>query len=141
HLIAHNLIRYTMAQAATEQTVPLARISFKGTLDALRQFTHAMSQPALKRNADNCGPNCSQRWPPIWCPNARAEVNPAPLSARKTNTRALTYRATNTATVPNAMFATPWPGCAGSALCKGHSPGGLAAGSRWSVRVKGPTTG
>jgi len=44
HLIAHNLIRYTMAQAATQQTVPLERISFKGTLDALRQFTHAMSQ-------------------------------------------------------------------------------------------------
>jgi hypothetical protein len=44
HLIAHNLIRYTMAQAATQQTVPLERISFKGTLDALRQFTHAISQ-------------------------------------------------------------------------------------------------
>lgn len=49
HLIAHNLIRYTMAQAATEQTVPLARISFKGTLDALRQFTHAMSRARTKK--------------------------------------------------------------------------------------------
>ena len=43
-LIAHNLVRYTMAQAATEHDVPLDRISFKGTLDALRQFTQAMSQ-------------------------------------------------------------------------------------------------
>jgi len=43
-LIAHNLVRYTMAQAATEHDVPLERISFKGTLDALRQFTQAMSQ-------------------------------------------------------------------------------------------------
>jgi hypothetical protein len=49
HLIAHNLIRYTMAQAATQQTVPLERISFKGTLDALRQFTHAMSQARTKK--------------------------------------------------------------------------------------------
>jgi len=49
HLIAHNLIRYTMAQAATEQTVPLERISFKGTLDALRQFTQAMSQARTKK--------------------------------------------------------------------------------------------
>jgi hypothetical protein len=43
-LIAHNLVRYTMAQAATGHDVPLERISFKGTLDALRQFTQAMSQ-------------------------------------------------------------------------------------------------
>jgi len=49
HLIAHNLIRYTMAQAATQQTVPLERISFKGTLDALRHFTHAMSQARTKK--------------------------------------------------------------------------------------------
>jgi hypothetical protein len=48
HLIAHNLIRYTMAQAATQQTVNLERISFKGTLDALRQFTQAMSQARTK---------------------------------------------------------------------------------------------
>ena len=48
HLIAHNLIRYTMAQAATQQTVPLERISFKGTLDALRHFTHAISQARTK---------------------------------------------------------------------------------------------
>lgn len=44
HLIAHNLVRYTMAQAAAEASAPLERLSFKGTLDALRQFTHAMSQ-------------------------------------------------------------------------------------------------
>jgi hypothetical protein len=49
HLIAHNLIRYTMAQAASQETVPLERISFKGTLDALRQFTHAISQARTKK--------------------------------------------------------------------------------------------
>jgi len=49
HLIAHNLIRYTMARAAIQQTVPLERISFKGTLDALRQFTHAISQARTKK--------------------------------------------------------------------------------------------
>jgi len=43
HLIVHNLIRCIMAQAASQSTVPLERISFKGTLDALRQFTHAVS--------------------------------------------------------------------------------------------------
>jgi hypothetical protein len=43
-LIAHNLVRWTMAQAATQYDVALERISFKGTLDALRQFSQAMSQ-------------------------------------------------------------------------------------------------
>ena len=48
-LIAHNLIRCTMAQAATEQQVPLDRISFKGSLDALRQFSNAMAQAKSKK--------------------------------------------------------------------------------------------
>ena len=42
-LIDHNLIRCVMAEAATQHRVPLERISFKGTLDALRQFTQAIS--------------------------------------------------------------------------------------------------
>jgi hypothetical protein len=49
HLIAHNLIRCTMAQAATQHAVLLERISFKGTLDAVRQFTQAMSQARTKK--------------------------------------------------------------------------------------------
>ena len=47
-LIAHNLIRCTMAQAALEHRVPLERLSFKGSLDALRQFTQAMARARSK---------------------------------------------------------------------------------------------
>jgi len=47
-LIAHNLIRCTMAQAAAEHRVPLERISFKGSLDALRHFTQAMARARSK---------------------------------------------------------------------------------------------
>jgi len=43
-LIAHNLIRCTVAQAATEHRVALERISFKGSLDVLRHFAHARAQ-------------------------------------------------------------------------------------------------
>ena len=43
-LIAHNLLRCVMAEAAQTHTAPLERISFKGTLDALRQFNHALCQ-------------------------------------------------------------------------------------------------
>lgn len=47
-LIAHNLIRCTMAQAAVKHGVALDRLSFKGSLDALRQFTHAMTMARSK---------------------------------------------------------------------------------------------
>jgi len=43
-LIAHNLVRCTMAQAASQHGVPLERLSFKGSLDAVRHFAHAMAR-------------------------------------------------------------------------------------------------
>jgi hypothetical protein len=49
-LIAHNLVRCTMAQAAAEHNVPLDRISFKGSLDAVRHFSHAMARTRSKKN-------------------------------------------------------------------------------------------
>ena len=42
--IAHNFIRWIMAQAARAQDVDLERLSFKGTLDAFRQWSHALTQ-------------------------------------------------------------------------------------------------
>jgi hypothetical protein len=48
-LIAHNLIRCIVAQAATEYGVILERISFKGSLDALRQFSQAMARARSKK--------------------------------------------------------------------------------------------
>ncbi len=48
-LIAHNLIRCTMVQAAVEHGVPLDRVSFKGSLDAVRHFAHAMAQAHSKK--------------------------------------------------------------------------------------------
>lgn len=48
-LIGHNLVRCTMAQAASQQGVSLDRISFKGSLDALRQFCQAMAQAKSKK--------------------------------------------------------------------------------------------
>lgn len=48
-LIAHNLIRCTAAQAAAEHGVALERISFKGSVDALRHFSSAMAQARSKK--------------------------------------------------------------------------------------------
>lgn len=48
-LIGHNLVRWTMAQAARAHEVDLERVSFKGTLDAVRQFGHALSKARSRR--------------------------------------------------------------------------------------------
>jgi len=48
-LIAHNLLRCVMAQAAQEHPVELDRISFKGSLDTLRQFSSAAAQAKTRK--------------------------------------------------------------------------------------------
>lgn len=48
-IIAHNLIRCIVAQAAAEHGVAPERISFKGSLDALRQFSQAMARARSKK--------------------------------------------------------------------------------------------
>jgi hypothetical protein len=48
-LIAHNLIRCLMAQAAAAQPAALDRLSFKGSLDALRHFAQAMAHARTRK--------------------------------------------------------------------------------------------
>ena len=48
-LIAYNLIRCLMAEAASSHQVCLDRISFKGSLDALRQFSVASAQARTRK--------------------------------------------------------------------------------------------
>lgn len=53
HLIVYNLIRALMQKAAHSYDVPLARISFKGTLDTVRQWSeviHASSGQPRKQS-------------------------------------------------------------------------------------------
>jgi hypothetical protein len=47
-LIAHNLLRSLMVQAAAQAQVKIEQISFKGTLDAFRQCSQAMTQAKSK---------------------------------------------------------------------------------------------
>jgi hypothetical protein len=48
-LIAHNLIRCVMAQAAREHDAELERLSFKGAVDALRQYSAVLAQAPTHR--------------------------------------------------------------------------------------------
>jgi hypothetical protein len=47
--IAYNLIRCLMAQAATLHDVPMERLSFKGTVDSVRQFSVAIAQARSRK--------------------------------------------------------------------------------------------
>lgn len=44
YLIAHNLMRCLMAEAMSSHCVDLERVSFKGALDTLRQYSAALAQ-------------------------------------------------------------------------------------------------
>jgi len=44
YLVAHNLIRCLMAEAVARYAVDLERVSFKGSIDALRQYSDAMAK-------------------------------------------------------------------------------------------------
>jgi hypothetical protein len=49
YLIAHNLIRCVMAEAACTHQTDLERLSFKGTVDGVRQYSVAIAQARSKR--------------------------------------------------------------------------------------------
>lgn len=58
HMIAYNMIRALMLQAALSHAAPLSRISFKGTCDALRQWAAHLAavstNPSLYRRLFRC---------------------------------------------------------------------------------------
>src|SRR5439155_24646095 len=49
YLVDHNLIRCVMAEAVVTYQVELERVSFKGSLDALRQYSNALGQARNKK--------------------------------------------------------------------------------------------
>lgn len=51
HLIAYNLIRTVMWEAARRHAAPLDRISFKGAVDSVRQYSIALSRARTQKKA------------------------------------------------------------------------------------------
>ena len=74
-LIAHNLLRCVMAEATQTHAALLERISFKGVLDALRQFNHALCQARSVRRK-------KELWAALLLALARDLVPERPRSAR-----------------------------------------------------------
>ena len=52
HLIAHNLVRRVMAESARAHDTSIERLSFKGTLDAMKEFGKAMGQARSKKKRE-----------------------------------------------------------------------------------------
>ena len=49
YLVAHNLVRCVIAEAIAHYRVELERVSFKGTVDTLRQYTQTMTQARSRK--------------------------------------------------------------------------------------------
>ena len=82
YLVAHNLIRCVMAEAIARSQGDLERVSFKGSVDALRQYTDAIGRarnPKMRR----------QLWADLLCNLARDLVRYRP---NRTEPRALKRR-------------------------------------------------
>jgi hypothetical protein len=82
YLVAHNLVRCLIAEAVATHRVELERVSFKGSLDALRQFSDAISR-APNRNLRR------QLWEQLLRTLARDLV---PLRPNRTEPRAVKRR-------------------------------------------------
>lgn len=67
YLIAHNLIRCIMAESVARYSVDLERVSFKGSIDALRQFSEVISRARSRKMRD-------QLWEDLLCNLARDRV-------------------------------------------------------------------
>lgn len=82
HLVAHNLIRCVMAEARARSQGDLERISFKGALDALRQYSSAIAQARNQRMR-------RQLWEDLLLTLVRDAV---PLRPNRREPRALKHR-------------------------------------------------
>jgi hypothetical protein len=51
HLIGYNLIRAVMVETVRRHEVPLERLSFKGSVDSVRQYSVAIAQAKTKTRA------------------------------------------------------------------------------------------
>lgn len=85
YLLAHNIIRCLMADALARYQADLQRVSFKGTIDAFRQYTAAISAARNKSLRD-------QLWLDLLANLARDAV---PLRPGRQEPRALKQRPKN----------------------------------------------
>ena len=82
YLVAHNLIRCVMAEAVARHPVDLERVSFQGSVDALRQYSAAIAQARNRKMR-------RQLWEDLLCNLVRDLVRKRP---HRTEPRAVKRR-------------------------------------------------
>jgi hypothetical protein len=82
YLVAHNLVRCVIAEAIARYRVELDRVSFKGTVDALRQYSQTMVQARSRQKQQ-------ELWDDLLSNLARDLV---PLRPRRREPRAVKHR-------------------------------------------------
>ena len=82
YLVAHNLVRCVIAEAIARYRVELDRVSFKGTVDALRQYSQTMVQARSRQKQQ-------ELWDDLLSNLARDLV---PLRPRRPEPRAVKHR-------------------------------------------------
>lgn len=99
YLVAHNLLRCIIAESVARHDVDLERVSFKGTVDALRQYCAAMAQARSRKKR-------RELWDDLLLNLARDQI---PLRPGRREPRALKRRPKRYAliTKPRHRFKEP----------------------------------
>ena len=114
-----------MAQAAAEHAVALERISFKGSLDALRQFAHAMAQARSKKKRQQLWAELLATLAADLVPERPDRREPRAVKRKKNKYPRLNAPRRQFRDHPKRNVAARRLACEGSGLCKRHSPVGL----------------
>ena len=122
HLLAHNLIRCVMAQAAAEHGVPWSGSASRARWTHCANLPRRSAKPRPKRSAQPSGPSCSKRWLPIKSLNGPNDANLAPSNASKTSTPVSTGHAISLKICLNATAVAHSRACVSRVLSKRHSP-------------------
>jgi len=120
-LVAHNLMRCVMAQAAAQHEVDLERVSFKGALDAVRQYSNAIGQARNRKLRRQLWEIYCSTWRAIWSlagqtarSHARSNTGQNPIRC-STNRAIALWKSPTAATTGKAALAII------EGLTKGHS--------------------
>jgi len=121
YLVAHNLVRCLIAEAVARYSVDLERVSFKGSLDALRQYSDAIAKARSKRMRGQLWEDCCSTWPGTWYAIGLTAPSPGPSSAAPNPTPCSTSPAgVSSKSLIAAAIGKAAPAIFG-ALTKGHS--------------------
>ncbi len=81
HLLAYNLIRCLMWQAAAEHGRDLRRLSLAGTVDRLNALSPFVGSTTARLVRQSSGPSCCDGLPMIGTPTVPTASSPAPSNA------------------------------------------------------------